>query len=77
MLHSAILFADCQLLPHPGAGFLKKAWVVQLFLLKILHAIVALTKGHNLIKIEWAIGSLAIQTKAIAFGMGVEFYKKL
>lgn len=64
MLHFAVPPRDCQLLPHPGAGFIKKAWVVQLFLFKFLHAADALTTGHNLliINIEQTIVNLTFQT---------------
>lgn len=62
MLHSAFAPADCHLPLDPGASFLKEAWVVQLFLLKILHATNALTRGHNVIKIEWIIVNLTFQT---------------
>ena len=64
MLHSAVPPRDCHLLPHHGAAFIKKAWVVQLFLFKFVHAADALTKGHNLliINIEQTIVNLTVQT---------------
>lgn len=61
-LHSAFALADGQWPLASGAAFLKKAWVMQLFLLKILHATDALTRGHNIIKIERIVVNLAIQS---------------
>lgn len=62
MLHSVFAPADCQLPLRSGARFLKKAWAMQLFLLKILHATGKLTRGSNLIKTEWTLVNLATRT---------------